>query len=1246
MLSTYEQPSVGICTDYFIIFVGYIKCTEKPVGQDMNTSGKMRIPLIIGKTLLWIAGIWFGLMVVLQIVLSPAVLTKIVNKVAVEFVDGEIAFGKASVSVFRHFPKITLNLEDFAVTYPAERFDSLERAGVQGHMLYHGTAEISDTLASFKKFSASVSLLPLLKGDISIPNVSLVKPRIFAHYYDENNANWNIFKMGEEEKTEEDTTSTAMPDIIISKVSLTEHPHIVYTDNKDTVFAMIDLKHMLFDGKINTGNIPRVKLGLRLDSMIVAGRVGRDTLALGLDALHIHEHNRHMDMHAQAKTMLATRAFGRMQIPIDITGSIAFPKDSVTAVAVRDLKADIASIPLRADAVIRLHSGRTRVDGTFGINNCKVQDILSGYIRNFIPEVDKVNTDAVIALDAKVNGFYEHSTGKLPVMDIKFSVPDSKIEYSDFPEAVKLSIEAEAEATEEGQVNARLAGLSVNTVGVHLMAKAGAADLLGADPLLDVDGTLTAAFDSLQTFIPDTMNVSADGILTAKIAGKAKMSQLDLYNFSNATLSGEVTGKGISLVAPEDTIDVKIDSLGLWLGPETIKSRRSPDKEFKLLALNGYISKADIAYKDALGLNGKDLTLSVKNTMPEDEADTSRVLPLSGRIGAKALSVKDSEGSSVALDETANTFRMMPKKGQKSVPVLSFSSKNKRITLITSANRAILTDSEISASAAMNTFETKARRQAFMDSLARVYPDIPKDSLFRHMMSQRTQRAVPDWMKEEDFKKNDLDLKLDETLAKYFREWDLNGNINIRTGIVMTPYFPLRNILRGFECGFNNNEIRIDSIKFVSGNSEIGAKGALTGLKRALLGRGTVKLDLDIMSNGMDGNELLRAYSAGASFDPEASKDKFESASNSDFLKMVTTDTTVVSEAPSLIVIPANLNAEINLDASNITYSDLNVSKATADIIMKERCVQITNTAAETNMGRMSFDAFYSTRTKNDLKTGFSLNLEDITAEKVISLMPQVDTLIPLLKSFKGLLNCEIAATAKIDTSMNLIMPSINGVMRISGENLSVSDNELYRTLAKKLLFRNKKEGHIDKMMVEGVIKDNVMEIFPFILKVDRYTLAMSGIQNLDMSFKYHVSVIKCPFLIKLGIDLSGPDFDNMKFRIGKAKYKNTRIPVFSTVIDDTKINLLSSIQGIFEKGVDAAIRENEMQKEIAARKEELGYINAVDMELEELSEKEQKQMEADEAVEEAAQAANAELQAALQDIADKVAEELAAMEL
>ena len=78
--------------------------------------------------------------------------------------------------------------------------------------------------------------------------------------------------------------------------------------------------------------------------------------------------------------------------------------------------------------------------------------------------------------------------------------------------------------------------------------------------------------------------------------------------------------------------------------------------------------------------------------------------------------------------------------------------------------------------------------RAMRDSLARVYPDVPKDSLFRHMMAQKGPRPdMPEWMKEEDFRKSDIDISLDKTLAKYFRDWDLKGGISVKTGMVMTP---------------------------------------------------------------------------------------------------------------------------------------------------------------------------------------------------------------------------------------------------------------------------------------------------------------------------------------------------------------------------------------------------------------------------------------------------------------------------
>ena len=1191
------------------------------------------------KILLWIIGIWIGIMIAAQIVLSTSVLTNIVNKVAAEYVDGSILFGKANVSLFRRFPKVSMTLEDFSITYPAERFDSLERAGAQGHMLYHGCGEQADTLASFKEFSASVRLIPLLRGRISIPHVNLVKPRIFAHSYDEENANWNIFTIGSEEddtQEAEDTSSFTLPSISVGHLSFTEHPHIVYTDSKDTIFATIDLNRLVMNGGIRGGDISRARLNMQMDSMFVAGRMGRDTVAMGLDRLHIKNHRSHTDFHAEAKAFVATRAFGRMRVPMSMHGSVAFPKDTVTAISLQNLHAEIATVPIFADLDVRLHENKTGVDGNVRIEGCKVGTILSDYLVNFIPEANDVRTDASISMRADLSGYYDHITGQLPSVTATLSVPESSVNYAHFPHPVRLALEAKAATGDGDRVDVDIEKAFVNTVGMNLTARGGAEDLLGEDPGLELDGVLTASLDSLQTFIPDSLNVTAAGNIAAHIKGNARMSHLNMYNFSRSTLSGFLECTDINIAMPDDTVSVLIDSIGVTLGPEEIKSRRDPSRVMKMIALNGIIENADVKYGSALTMEGKAIRLSAKNSIPEDD-DTSKVNYLSGTISAEKLLVKDSEGSSVNMDQTSNTFRMIPKRGQPTLPLLTFSSTNKRITLISSVNRAILTDSEIRASAAMNTIDRKARREAFMDSLARVYPDLPRDSLFRHMMKSRAARTIPEWMQEEDFRKNDIDIRLDESLAKYVREWDMKGNIDIRTGIVMTPYFPLRNILKGFECSFNNNEISIDSLKFVAGESEIAAKGKLSGLQRAMLGRGTLKLDVDITSDGMNANELLRAYNSGSSFNPEAVKGELENASNSEFFKMVTTDTTAVSEELQLIVVPANLNADISLDARNIIYSDLNISQAKADVIMKERCIQITNTSAATNMGDVTFDGFYSTKSKKDLTAGFSLNLIDITAEKVISLMPSMDTLIPLLKSFKGLLNCEIACTAQLDTNMNLIMPSINGVMRIGGKNLSISDNELYRTLAKKLLFKNKKEGKIDQMTVEGVIKDNVMEIFPFILKVDRYTLAMSGIQNLDMAFKYHVSVMKCPFLIKLGIDLSGPDFDHMKFRIGKAKYKNMKIPVFSTVIDDTKINLLTSIKGIFEKGVEAAVMENRKQEAIEEHKKKTGYVNAVDMELEELSASEQEQIESDELADEVRAAEEAELAAQMSVAADNV---------
>ncbi|MCC9168803.1 hypothetical protein [Pontibacter harenae] len=63
------------------------------------------------------------------------------------------------------------------------------------------------------------------------------------------------------------------------------------------------------------------------------------------------------------------------------------------------------------------------------------------------------------------------------------------------------------------------------------------------------------------------------------------------------------------------------------------------------------------------------------------------------------------------------------------------------------------------------------------------------------------------------------------------------------------------------------------------------------------------------------------------------------------------------------------------------------------------------------------------------------------------------------------------------------------------------------------------------------------MNILPALLEIDRYKLAVGGVQNLEMSHNYHISVLESPVPFKTGLDVIGK-YADFKFNITTAKYK------------------------------------------------------------------------------------------------------------
>lgn len=1167
-------------------------------------SGKKRKMKTVWKVLLWIAGIWAVLLVILQVALSPAALTKIANSLANEYIDGDVSFGKVKLSVFRSFPYLNVGFSDFSVTYPSDRFSGME----DNFYTRQGRGEQADTLASFRNLYVSVDVAALVTGTVKVPGLMLDKPRIFAKSHPDGRANWDIFKTGAEAETAAADTaggeSGEMPKIVLGRIVLRGHPHIVYSSPADTVFAMADLKNLRFNGRLAVGKGRRGRMGISADSMFVAGRLPSDTLAMTMDRLALQAHSDHLELKGDATAFMATRAYGRMRLPVSLEAKASFPKDSVFAVDVRDFKATLADIPLKADAFIR-YDDRLYVKGQASIDRCRVNDVMDHFRKNVLRGFEHVSTDAEISLSATFDGYYDPSSGEIPDITAHLEIPKSTISNKMLDIRHDLALDTDLTSRNGGKIDLTLNNFHIRGKALQIVAKGTGTDLLGKDPVIDMEAGVDVSLDTLSRFVRKNSGLTVSGALSAGLKGKASLSQLDLYHLAQADISGHVKSAGLNVVSEKDSLSLFTDSLDVWLGAVGNTRDSSVAQGERMLALAASVDSAFISYKDMMRIVGKNLSLKAQNSAAIfNKADSSAFYPFGGKLDIGRLSMVGSDTSFVAVANSSSIFKVSPKATNPKIPVLTLDSSNGRVFLRGPVNRLALRDLDIDAVAAMNSVERRQKAKAFVDSLAKRYPDVPRDSLFRHLRKMRGSRPLPDWLSEKDFRKNDLNFRLNDTMARYFREWDFNGSLSFRRANVMSPYFPLRNRLTDVKASVSNNEIRFDSFNLKSGTSALSATGKLTGLRGVLLGRGFIRLEMDVNSERLNLNELLGAYYAGAQYVPANAPAQSIDMEDDEYLETIVIDTlaeTTQVNHTSLLVVPANLVADLSLSASDVTYSKLTIDSMTANIAVKERCVQLTNTVATSEIGNIEFEGFYSTRTKKDLKTGFDLNLEDVTAEKVIEMMPAVDSIMPMLKSFRGLLNCTVSATAAIDTAMSIRPDSINGIIRITGDNLTLSENTAFTEIARKLKFKDRESGHIDHMSVEGLIADSRLEIFPFVLKVDRYTLAMSGVQNLDSSFKYHVSVIDSPIPFRLGIDLSG-NFDDFKFRIGKAKYKSTDVPVFSSVIDQTRINLRESIRDIFRQGVDKAVRENEQQKLIDDYKKKIDYRQAIDQQLDSLS--------------------------------------------
>lgn len=564
--------------------------------------------------------------------------------------------------------------------------------------------------------------------------------------------------------------------------------------------------------------------------------------------------------------------------------------------------------------------------------------------------------------------------------------------------------------------------------------------------------------------------------------------------------------------------------------------------------------------------------------MPGDTLDASLVRPdLVAEMDGRGINIsilsdsayfskgKNLEGRIRRMDNKA-LLTKVESRGQMT-PYLDVDHVDKGITFRTGNNWFRLRDADICLSATRQV-------RPVMDSAAIARMRGMRDSLRRRPSETNTDKV---------FRKNDIDISVDSTIAAYLRKWSPKAKVKLGRGSVSMPVLPLRTGLGGFEGSFDGDKLLVDTMSARVGTSHLALKGNVSGLRMALQRKGRLNADVDLYSRRLNVNELFAAFNVGK----ENKGVEYSENDESFIVDSLQIDTLDRIETP-LIVLPSNVEAKVGVLVDEVDYSDFTVKPLSASLTLKDRTLQLSDGRVDTDLGDIAVDAFYSARSREDISAGVDLEVFDVSADSLIHLLPTVDSLMPVLKSFKGRLNCEASAMTQIDTNMNIVIPSLEGVLHISGSDLNVEDAGGLKKITRLLRFRNPNIGHIDDLDVNAVIHDNKVDVFPFMLGMDRYRLALHGMQGLDKTMYYHVSVLKSPFLVKLGINVFGT-FDKWKFTIGLPKYKDANIPVFTKQIDTMRVNISNTISNVFDRSVDD-LHHFHVAAELESRQREIGY--------------------------------------------------------
>lgn len=1089
------------------------------MAEDENKRGKKSLIWRISK---WIMGIFLGVVALILIILTllvwymqPERLTPLVEKVANENLYANVKIARVELTFWSTFPRLEVDVQGVHVV--SNTLKDIKTP------LHSG----ADSLLRMQRLHAAINLWPLVKGKIALRDVIIDRPWVNLVQATDTKSNWDIVPPSTDEEPFE------VPDFSIGTFKITGGMPISYRSLVDSTQFSVNLNTTTLTGQ----NAPDYSLEIN-------GFTSAQLANVKIEHLHI-----------------------------GVGGKIHWNHKQPNKIELEDFSLGVGDVNTVTSMTLDMKEQLTVENMSFSLPLTPVKNIIALIPPGMRGDLAGMSSEGSLAFDMNLTKPYQPGINPVPTMDVALRIPGGRLDYG----KVKLhDLQLDLTGHLDGE-NFNNSTLRIN----RFHAEGGAmnatisADVSNVwlDPIINGSFHGHLNISQLPEQLLKKIPAKITGQLTADCDFHLRKSYLTPRLLHKIRLDGSADLSNFRIRAPLFQAGLFINQIAMKLG--TTGSYKNAGVQTDSL-FSASIKLDTIAFHaPGMKLEGRGLDIGMAALNTYVSSDTSQINPIGGRISLNRLTlISETDSTRIFLKEGEIAGALRRYNGHARRPLLDLVVKAKRAGYRDPMKFASLKGLDMKVTLHPGTPRIGPRMRARMDSVTLSHPNWSDEQVYLEARRlARSNNTLQDVAATGDSNSGTekVDLAVEGGLRNLLRYWDVRGHLNSERVRFFTPYFPLKTLISDVKMDFNTDSVLIHDTKVRLGESDFTVNGSITNISRALTsrkGNKPLEINFDVTSNYLDINQLAAAVFAGSAFsEKEANAFQPLTLAQSEQAWEQAVNTVAPIDSVSAFVVPMNIDATLNLRSKNVLYSDFVFHDLTGSLMMFDGQINLHKLSASTDIGRANISALYTAPNKQDLSFAFGMQLNDFRISRAMSMIPALDSVMPILKDIQGIVNANVAATTRLDQAMNLDIPSLSAAIKISGDSLVLLDAETFKKVSKWLLFKNKKRNMIDHMSMEFTVDSSQMQVYPFIFDIDRYKLGISGSNDLAMNYKYHVAVLKSPIPFRFGINLSGNP-DKMKIRLGRAKFNEKNIATTVQIADTTRINLVNQIENIFRRGV------------------------------------------------------------------------------